>query len=313
MNPKTNTKSIAIAGIFAAFVVVSLFLNSLTYTEKPFVAKTIKKDDRFANIEIEAKAAIVWDVKENKVLFSKNKSAQLPIASLAKLMTTLVALNEEKGVAIVNQEAIKEEGDSGLLAGEKWKIQDLAKLTLVASANDGASSLSNAWLLAKSANTETAGNRLFVDAMNEEAKSLRLSETYFLNETGLDVSAALSGGYSSAENIARLFYHATVSYPEVFEATGQKRLSVESLENKTHTVKNTNEYVEQFPGIVASKTGFTDLAGGNLAVIIDIGINHPVVAVVLGSTTEGRFIDAKKLIEATISVVGNSRQTDMIN
>ncbi len=307
MDQMINKRSAAIVAVFV-FIAALLFLSNLPAgKENPPAAKIIQKDNPFAGIEIGAKSAIVWDAKENSILFSKNKSAQLPVASLAKIMTTLVVLDEGVATTTVEKKAVMEEGDSGLLTGELWEVKNLAKLTLVASANDGASSLSNAWLLAKSANTETAGNQLFVDAMNEEAESLQLSETYFLNETGLDVSAALSGGYSSAENIARLFYHAAVSYPEVFEATGQKRLSVESLGNKTHTVKNTNEYAEQFPGIVASKTGFTDLAGGNLVVMIDIGINHPVVAVVLGSTTEGRFVDVKKLIEAAISVVGNSR------
>ncbi len=50
---------------------------------------------------------------------------------------------------------------------------------------------------------------------------------------------------------------------------------------------------------MASKTGFSDLAGGNLAVVYDAGINHPIVAVILGSTYTDRFIDMVELIKAT--------------
>ena len=59
------------------------------------------------------------------------------------------------------------------------------------------------------------------------------------------------------------------------------------------------------PGLLRSKTGFTDLAGGNLAVIFDAGMNHPVAIVVLGSTQSGRFTDVKTLMAATLAHFAN--------
>jgi D-alanyl-D-alanine carboxypeptidase len=65
-----------------------------------------------------------------------------------------------------------------------------------------------------------------------------------------------------------------------------------------HIFPNTNEALEHLPGLIASKTGYTDLAGGNLAIVFDKGIGHHFVAVVLGSSRQGRFSDMRALMEA---------------
>ena len=254
--------------------------------------KSAGKTDYFAGVRIIAKAAIVWDAKENKILFAKNERAQLPLASLTKIMTTLLSLEEGKGDISVSKEAVREEGDSGLLVGEHFKTGDLAKLTLVSSANDGARAMAIAFVAAKEAERTPLS---FTEAMNARAKSMGLSQTYFMNETGLDLSSALPGGYGSAEDMAKLFYYAVIAHEDIFGATSERQISVSSAE-KTHLVKNTNISVGRIPGIIASKTGFTKLAGGNLAVVASIGLNHPVVVVVLGSTEEDRFLDMDKLM-----------------
>ena len=62
---------------------------------------------------------------------------------------------------------------------------------------------------------------------------------------------------------------------------------------------NTNEALGELPGLIMGKTGITDLAGGNLGIVFEVSPNHPVVAVVLGSTRDGRFEDMKKLVART--------------
>ena len=69
----------------------------------------------------------------------------------------------------------------------------------------------------------------------------------------------------------------------------------------THNVENTNTSAAAIPGLIGSKTGFTDLAGGNLAVVFDVGLSRPVIAVVLGSTKETRFTDIEQLVNATFT------------
>lgn len=262
---------------------------------------SVKKTDYFAGINIEAKGIIVWDAKEDKIIFGKNEHMEMPLASLTKIMTVFLALESGENKVVVSKEDVLSEGDSGLLVGEEWQPSELAKLTLVVSANDGASSLASAWVSMERAKGSGGS---FIGAMNARAKSLGLSEILFSNETGLDASLSLPGAYGSADNVAKLFYLAVKTYPAVFEATSQQEISVASLSNKIYKVKNTNRGVGEIPGVIASKTGFTDLAGGNLVVMFDAGLNHPVVSVVLGSTEKGRFDDIKKLIAATILNIG---------
>ena len=276
--------------------------NSILSQNFGGIRQTRQIPNLFENMEIEAKSAIVWDAKDNRVLFAKNEHVQLPLASLTKIMTAYVALKAGGEVATVSKQAVEEEGDSGLLVGEKWNLPDLAKLTLVSSANDGARSLAASWVGSGKPEGEATS---FTEAMNAEAKSLGLFQTYFLNETGLDISEKTAGAYGSAEDIAKLFYKTVVDYPAIFEATSRGELTAYSLEHKKHLVKNTNDNVEKITGIVASKTGFTPLAGGNLVIIIDVGINHPIVVSVLGSSSSGRFIDARKLIEGAVAIISN--------
>ena len=75
-----------------------------------------------------------------------------------------------------------------------------------------------------------------------------------------------------------------------------------SLSGFVHRVPNTNILTNSFVNIIASKTGLTRLAGGNLAIVFDADLGRPVVAVVLGSTEEGRFTDMKQLISATVAL-----------
>ena len=72
-----------------------------------------------------------------------------------------------------------------------------------------------------------------------------------------------------------------------------------------HTATNTNEVVGSIPGLIASKTGFTDLAGGNLVVAFDAGINRPVIISVLGATKDGRFTDMEMLVNASLRALNN--------
>ena len=74
-----------------------------------------------------------------------------------------------------------------------------------------------------------------------------------------------------------------------------------------YPAQNTNYFVDQVPNIIASKTGFTDLAGGNLVIAYDAGLNRPIIISVLGSSEEGRFKDALKLLEASMEEIQNSK------
>lgn len=265
----------------------------------------------FAEINLEAKAVIVFDALEKKIVYSLNDEEQLPLASLAKIMTAVVAreILPEYATVTIDRDSVKKEGDSGLRAGEKWRARDLLDLTLLVSSNDGAASLAAAaGLVFAGAGQNTEGlvadvatlENNFVARMNEKARSLDLAQTYFLNETGLDLQSQISGGYGSARDVATLLVYAVEKYPDLFEATRQSVFQVSPLAGKNRQAKNTNEVALKIPGLIASKTGYTDLAGGNLAVLMDIGLGHPIAIVVLGSSEQGRFADVEKLASIAI-------------
>lgn len=259
----------------------------------------------FPAIELEAKAVYVFDLANNKEIFAKNSEAQLPLASLAKLMTAVVARESlESDFAItISKEALNQEGDNGFSAGEKWLLDDLIDIMLVSSSNDAAYAVaaSGFQLAASGSNQSYQSNQndKFIELMNKKAKELNLEQTFFLNETGLDVNSETSGVYGSAKDITFLIKYILENEPEILAKTREESFLAVSLGEKPRDFENTNKIVNKIPGFIAGKTGYTDLAGGNLAIVFDAGFNHPIIAVVLGSSFEGRFNDMEKLVAAS--------------
>ena len=255
----------------------------------------------FNNLNLEAKSAYVLDVKENKVLYKKNEFAQLPLASITKLMMALTAIElvPSNSKITIKKEFLRAEGDNGLLVDESWVLHDLLDFSLMVSSNDAARSIASV-VGALDLKTEdyTLGRKDFIAKMNEIAKRLELRQTYFTNESGLDVGS-VSGGYGSAIDVARLMEHLLKEEPEILEATKYQRINIAS-KDKVHRAENTNLDINNIPGLLASKTGFTEMAGGNLVIAFDASIGHPIVVVVLGSSIDGRFKDVSKLVQASL-------------
>ena len=178
------------------------------------------------------------------------------------------------------------------------------KLTLIESSNDGAYAAASAAGAADAGVSDPdLGLSHFLKLMNKKAGEIGLTQTYFLNETGLDQNTFLSGAYGSARDVAYLMIYAIKTHPEIFELTRYTTTESRSLSDLTHQVKNTNQSVNKIPALIASKTGFTDLAGGNLAVAFDAGFERPIIVVVLGSSQDGRFTDAEKLAWAALKSI----------
>jgi len=296
--------------IVFVLMIIAVFIGCFVVFKKDAVfdegagSMTEKKKNPFDKVSLEAKSAFVWDVKENKVLFGLNEEVQLPLASITKLMTALLVTEivPEGTIITIKRDDILPEGDNGLRVGERWVLSDVLDFTLVASSNDGAHALASVIGFVKPKQDNQTAQDLFIDEMNKRARKLGLAQTFFLSESGLDLNGAISGSYGSARDVATLMGYIIENKPEILEATKYAGLEISS-KDYIHSVENTNKYVESIPGIIGSKTGFTDLAGGNLVVAFDVGIGHPVVAVVLGSSREGRFADIEKLVEASIEKV----------
>ena len=257
----------------------------------------------FPEVTLVAKSAYIYDARTKTVLFAQNENTRLPLASLTKLMSALVAqeLSPEYGTVTVSREALALNGDNGLLADERWSLKDLLDFSLVSSSNDGirAVALSLGALSRSDATTEEIIDD-FVRKMNYKAAELDLKNTYFWNETGLDESEIKGGAYGTARDITALMEYITAYYPVLLEATRQESATLESLDNYSHTATNTNDLVGVIPGLLGSKTGFTDTAGGNLTFAFDPELGRPIIITILGSTEQGRFDDAYKLVVATL-------------
>lgn len=275
--------------------VFSFSIRMLETNKKIAVAPspmTMPPPDPFKDINLEAQAAYVFDMRTGKTLFSKNEEAQLPLASLTKVMTALIA---------------SEMPDDTVVAfgkDEKWNLKELLDYTLMVSSNNGASAIagaSGAWL---GVNQKEVGADVFVQKMNDEARALALSQTFFLNPNGLDVNDTLSGAYGSAKDMVNLFAYILRWKPALLEATTYESLQLQSESGVLHTARNTNILARTIPGLLASKTGYTDLAGGNLVIAFDVGPMHPVIIAVLGSSQDGRFTDVEKLIAASVAKIG---------
>ncbi len=241
---------------------------------------------------IEAKAAIVYDLTSGETLYAKNADAQLPLASLTKLLTVYTAVSDLPLTAsvTVSPEASLAEAPHAFAPGTTFALGDIARLTLTASLNDGAIAIAEA--------AGKAESRPDTEALAAAAASLDLKETYALDDNGLDLNTSVSGAYGSARDIARLAGALVAKAPDIALATTRASASASAQDGKSYTVKNTDPMTANLPSLLLSKTGFTDLAGGNLALVFDAGIEHPVAVVVLGSSEDARFTDGAALVAA---------------
>lgn len=304
MNRSKDVTLILILGVTLSIGVFSSFGLPISST-KDQAAGVITINEKsgisyFDNLFLEAKAVYVWDIKNDEVLYEKNSTLQLPLASLNKIMTAIVALEGKTETIVINSADIRATGDSGFKQGELFEKKEIVKLMLTSSSNDAASAIASSY---SDVSVGVDPKQKFIEAMNNKAEELGLKQTYYLNESGLDLTETISGGHGSAKDIAKLLYYGVVHHSDVFAVTTEISEKISSKE-RSHLVKNTNTLVETFPGILASKTGFTDMAQGNLAVVFNLGLNRPIAVVVLGSTYDGRFEDTRKLVSTTIKLLG---------
>lgn len=302
---KYNSKlyvSIGLGALLISFLISLLFFARFTPKERS--ALPIAIVDPFDGIALSARAAYVFGMTDGKVLFSLNENEILPLASLTKIMTALTAVDlaPSSTVVTVDDKSIATDGDTGLFSGEHWRLKDLLDFTLVTSSNDGASAIASAiGALGPRRDISSPPKDYFVNEMNLKAKSLGLLNSHFTNENGLDIDETESGAYGSAQDVGKLMEYVLRNKPDLLSATAHDKFIVESLSNISHRVKNTDTILDGIPGVLASKTGYTDLSGGNLTLAFDPGLGHPIILVVLGSTYDGRFLDMLKLQKAAMA------------
>lgn len=242
-------------------------------------------DSRTEKPVIDAKAGLVYDTRSGRFLFSKNPRVKLPIASLTKILSSIVVLEnfDIKETVVIPKEVLKVDDEKqSLYFGEEITVQNLLKLMLIESSNDAAYAL--AWY----ANSRDIN---FVDKMNEKAQLLNMNDSHFLDPAGLNDDA-----YSTSEDLIKLVKY-TFKYDSIWNILTEKNIIVKSVDGKIeHKVESTDQLLGIIPDIFGGKTGNTDGASGCMILVVDIpGKNDKIISVVLGS--QDRFGDTKKLVD----------------
>jgi len=247
------------------------------------------------DFEITAESVISVEIDDEgneRVLFSKEEVKKMPMASITKLMTAVVASEFYRPTLRIqiSKEAVKQPEENGnLKLGEILQVEDLLYIMLIESSNDAAFALG-----------EVIGIDGFTDLMNLKARDMGLQDTEFFNLTGLDPkNPNQSVNYSTARDLVKLAKYLLTEEPEILEILSKKEYEL-YLENGVfhHTLQNTNELLGEIPGIVGGKTGFTERASGCLLLIMrGSEPGNYLVNVILNSPH--RFEEMRKLIEFT--------------
>jgi serine-type D-Ala-D-Ala carboxypeptidase (penicillin-binding protein 5/6) len=196
--------------------------------------------------------------RDGVVLWAGRPQARFPPASLAKLMTALLALERGKldEPVKVGRGVLQATGTRiGLKPGEQLRASDLLAATVVRSANDACRALAE----------HLGGSvKVFVQAMNGRAVMLGLADTKFADPCGHD----REGQYSSAADLARLAEE-VMRHDEYMRLARTQRISFKTLEGRAFTLRNTNALLGRYPGAIGLKTGHTEGAGNCLVALAE--------------------------------------------
>ncbi len=237
---------------------------------------------------ITAPSAILVDGNSFKILYEKNSHQQRSVASITKVMTVLLIMEDIESGKISLTDTVTSSAhaasmggsDIWLEEGEQMSVDDMLKATLVASANDAAVALAE-----YSEGSEDA----FVSRMNRRAKELGMKDTVFKNCNGLDEDGHVSSAYDVALMSAELIKHT-----KVFDYTS---IWLDFLRDGETQIVNTNKLLKSYKGITGLKTGTTGDAGSCISATAKRdGLS--LIAVVLGSDSgTDRFKDASTLLD----------------
>ena len=243
-------------------------------------------------LELESPSAILMDAATGTVLFEQDADTPMEPASVTKVMTLLLVMEAlDRGEIsmddrVVASETAAAKGGSQvyLEPGEEMSMDEMLKSVVVASANDCATALAE-----HLAGSEAA----FVERMNRRAEELGMTNTHFVNCTGLCDEAQAKEHRTTARDIA-LMSRALLTHDRIRSYT---TIWMDTVRDGRFGLSNTNKLVRFYKGTTGLKTGYTSTAGHCLSASAQRdGIE--LIAVVLGAkTSSGRFADAKALLD----------------
>jgi D-alanyl-D-alanine carboxypeptidase len=218
-------------------------------------------DKDLDSLNIESKSFIIYDFKKEKIIASREPYKSLPLASVSKLMTSYVGMKYCPTIFAQYKESI-----------------------LINSSNEDSEKLSEKCF---------GDKQTFVDFMNRESANMSLN-MFFRNSSGLDIDNTLeASNYGDIMSVIKLA-------EQVYQYDKGETFGLTLKKYSDQGIANTNKYVNIWPFLIASKTGFTDIANGNLVTLYNYNQDFFAIAV-LGSTKDGRFDDTYKLLNYYLS------------
>mgnify|MGYP000185596418 CR=1 FL=1 len=240
-------------------------------------------------IDISAVSYLVGEINSGKLLAKKNGDLHLFPASLSKLMTAVIvlenfSLDEE---ITISPYAVSIEGEEGgLVVNEKIKAIDLLKILLISSSNDAAVAFEEA--LEKKDGS-------FVGLMNQKAREFKLFNSAFFDASGLD----RKGNFTSIEDLFKLSQKIYKNYSYIGEITRKKEDIVYSIDKEiVHNLKNTNILAGEISNLWGGKTGSTPEAKDCLLTIYEFPFpdkDDKIVVTIIVLNSSDRFGDTIKL------------------
>lgn len=248
--------------------IVAVFMSMLL----GFLAILPVKAQELEEGRLYAKAALLMDGENGRVLFGKNEEETMPMASTTKIMTCIVALengNLEDEVTISAYAASMPKVHLGIRKGETYYLKDLLYSLMLESHNDVAVAIA-----------EHIGGSVegFSKMMNQKARDLGAYHTNFVTPNGLDAE----GHYTTAVDLANIARYG-ISLPAFLEITNTPSYSFQTVDKKrSFQVSNKNAFLNQMDGAIGVKTGFTGGAGYCFVGAVKSG-NKTFISVVLAS------------------------------
>lgn len=240
-----------------------------------FETKEDSKEDINASACISVETNLDGD---QKIIFEKNNNAKFPIASLTKLMTAVVVLdnyNLSEKIVLSKEADARPPMKVDFKAGDIFTIKEYLYVMLVESSNKAAFALS-----------EKMGHEKFINLMNKKAKDIGLQNTRFSDPAGLSQE-----NISTIDDLTFFAKYILRSYPMIAEISTIKKYELHDFGE----IENTNQLLLEVPEIILSKTGFTNEAGGCLLIILNNKKDkNYIINIILGA--DDRFLEMKKLI-----------------
>ena len=238
--------------------------------------------DKKDNGQIKVSAAGAYLMNSNEPLYAFRNQKQWPIASVTKLMTTLVTrkLMAETETITMDEEAIAAFGEAGdFKVGEKFKASDLVQAMLLVSSNDAAKALANHY-----------GKEEFVAEMNRLATDIGMTNTVFVDATGLSAR-----NLSTSDDLSKLVRFIWSEDPGIFTITRLPYANIHDIDGgRGRRLDNINLFAGR-SNFLGGKTGHLPDSNGNLVSIFNLpDKSSPVIIVVLGA--EDRFKETEKIL-----------------